>query len=115
MTSIFSRAYNALSPLGLPLAMGIYLTANGVELPSRYLVYNLVTSGAEQSADDVETLRAYDLQVTLWDKTGLDSPPDMDGAMRAAGFRKGASRQLPRDPDSGHFGLATDYTFLEET
>lgn len=115
MTSIFARVYNALVTLGWPLALDAYLTANNADLPDAYLVYSLITSTAAQSADDVETLRTYLVQVTYWNRSGLSSPPNTDEAMTLAGFRKSDQRQLPRDPDTGHYGLATDYTYLEET
>jgi hypothetical protein len=56
------------------------------------------------------TLRS---QEDMWSRSGLVSLPNVDAAMITAGFMKGDVKQLPKDPVSGHFGLAVEYSYLE--
>jgi hypothetical protein len=53
------------------------------------------------------------VQVTAWSRAGLASLPNVDAAMLAAGFFKRDQRQVPQDRETGHYGLATDYVYLE--
>ncbi len=111
MTTIFERVETALGTItpAVPFAMAPY---EGT-LPDQYVVHQLITSPAEEHADNVETARSYTVQVTIWSKSGLVAIPDVDTAMIAAGFFKSDERQLPKDPDSGHYGLAKDFVYLE--
>lgn len=110
MTTIFEKAKTALDTLSpaVPFAQDVFLG----ELPDTYLVYSLVDDVASQHADNEETERFYRIQVSQYSRNGLVSLPDVDGAMKAAGFKKSNRVKLPYDPDTGHFGLATDYTIL---
>jgi hypothetical protein len=114
MTSIFARVASALATISpsVPYAQAPYLSADG-SLPDTYLAFQLITSPPAQHADDAETQRAYLVQVSIYSRSGLESLPDVDGAMSAAGFQKGDFRNLPKDSESGHFGLAKDYHYLE--
>lgn len=109
MTTIFERTDDAIATLSVPYAMAPYKGT----LPDTYIVYQLVTSPAVQHADDAEKHRSYTVQVTVWDVNGLVNLPNVDNAMSAAGFMKSDQRQLPQDTDTGHYGLATDYVYLE--
>jgi len=114
MTTIFERVETALNTLlPIPNAMDRMLTASG-DLPDKYLTYSLIDSPSELHADDHEIGRSYQVQVTIYSRDGLASLPNVDGAMTAAGFTKGNWRQLPRDAQSGHYGLAKDYNYYEE-
>lgn len=109
MTTIFERVATALATLApVPYALAPYKGT----LPSQYVTYQLVTGSPEQHADDAETERSYLVQVTIWSTGGLVSLPNVDAAMLAAGFQKSDERQLPQDPDSGHYGLAKDFSYL---
>jgi hypothetical protein len=115
MTTIWERAYTALSALGVPLAANRYLPGSDEEeLPDRFIVYQLISSPPELHADNVEKYRSYRLQVTVWDRNGLVSLPDVAGAMLAAGFGRGPIRELPYVESTRHFGLAYEFLFLEE-
>ncbi len=106
--NIFERTKAALDTLGIPYGMGTLLTATGV-LPDYYLVYNMISGVPGQHADDEEKERNYSIQVTHYSKSGLADLADVDGAMHAAGFMKGAETPIPRDPTTGHYGLAVEY------
>jgi hypothetical protein len=111
MTTIFERlksAMDTLSPV-VPHALAPY---EGT-LPDLYIVYQLLPSQPVDHADNVEIARADYVQVSIYNRAGLVSLPNVDAAMIAAGFVKDSFRQLPKDLDTGHYGLAKDYVFLE--
>jgi len=112
--SIWERVKNALTGLGVPISANLHIEASGAELPDLFLVYFLVSSPPEQSADDHETLRSYRMQVSAYSRNGLTSLPNIDGAMVAAGFSRGPQRELPFNELTRHFGLALEYIYLEE-
>ena len=110
MTTIFERVDDALAAISpaVPYAMAPYKG----ELPDQYVVYQLIDSPPEQHADDAETERSNLVQVTIWSRSGLVSVPDVDTPMIAAGFAKSNVRQLPQDPQTGHYGLAKEYVIF---
>lgn len=110
--TIFERVKNALATLSpaVPNSLAPYISTT---LPNTYITYQLIDGSPTQHADDVETERDYLMQVTIWDRTGLAVLPDVDGAMKTAGFEKGRERQMPKDPKTGHFGLAIEFTYLQ--
>ncbi|MGA2488783.1 MAG: hypothetical protein ABSF99_01155 [Anaerolineales bacterium] len=110
MTTIFEATATALATLHIPYGMNNYLSTG--ELPDQYIVYTVVTGVPAQHADNAETKRTYRVQVTIYSRGGLVSIPDVDAAMLAAGFTKGPERQLPGDPETGHYSLAKDYFYL---
>jgi hypothetical protein len=116
MTTIFERVAVALDNLSpsVPYASSIYIPATGSVLPDVFLVYNLVSSPPEQHGDDTERMRSYRVQINIWSKSGLVSLPDLDGVMTTAGFMKAGKTQLPYSQDTGHFGLANDYVYVED-
>jgi hypothetical protein len=115
VTTIYQRVRDALGTLNpvVPFALKPYLTANGTPLPDTFIDFQLIDSAPEQHADNAETERSYQVQVSVWDTTGLAALPNVDGVMSAAGFKKSDQRQLTKDPGTGHYGLATDYIYLE--
>jgi hypothetical protein len=111
MTSIFKRVDDALETISpaVAYAMAPYLGT----LPATFITYQLIISPPEQSANNAETLRSYTVQVNIYSQSGLDSLPDVDAVMTVAGFKKGPWRQLPKNVESGHYGLAKDYVYVE--
>lgn len=114
MSSIWEITRTALVGLGVPLAANRYLVQTGQDLPDRYIVYQLISSPPELSADNVEKYRSYRMQVTIWDRTGLAALPDIAGAMVAAGFGRGPFRELPYQDATQHYGLALDFFYLQD-
>lgn len=112
MTTIFERVESALGTISpaVPFSLAPYKSTGA--LPDQYLAHQLVDGSPEQHADDSETERSYLVQVSIFSRTGLVSLPDVDTAMLAAGFEKGRERPLPQDPQTGHYGLAKEYTFI---
>lgn len=113
MTTVIDRVDSALDGLSpaVPHALAPYKTSGA--LPDLFIVYQLISSPLEQSADNIETERSYLIQVTIWNRAGLDLMPNLTTAMQSAGFRAGTFRQLPQDPQTGHYGLAKDFVYLE--
>lgn len=116
MTTIFARTATALSALSpaIPYGLDVYLKSDSGELPDTFITYSLITGEPMQSADNEETLREYVVQISIFSRAGLVSLPGVDAVMLAAGFVKGSERQLPRDAETRHFGLATDYHYFED-
>ncbi len=110
--TIWERVSAALQPLGVDMAPGTYLGEPG-QLPDLFLTYFLISAPPEQHANDSETLRSYNVQVTAYSRNGLASLPDITGAMKAAGFTPGSYRELPFNQVSGHYILALDFNYLE--
>lgn len=112
VTTIFERvktALNTLSP-AVPFSLAPYKSTT--TLPDTFIAYQLIIDLREQSADDAEKERSYLIQVSVFSRAGLVTLPDVDTVMLAAGFEKGRERQLPQDPQTGHYGLAKEYTFV---
>jgi len=105
---IVDDALTAISP-AVPYAMDEYI---GPPLPDMYIVYTLISGVGAQHADNAETARTYRVQVSIMNKDGLVSLPDVDTAMLAAGFTKGPERALQKDSTTSHYGLAKDYFYL---
>lgn len=112
--SIWSTVQTALTPLAIPMAANMYLTATPDDLPDVYLVYFLVSSPSEQHMDDKESLRSYRMQVSVYSRSGLGNLPDVNGRMILAGFMAGPKTELPYNQQTRHYGLALEYYFLEE-
>jgi hypothetical protein len=111
MTTIFERVETALATISP--AVSFSLAPYKGTLPDTYIVHQLITSPPEAHADNAESERSYLVQVSIYSKAGLAALPDVDAAMTAAGFQVGDYRQLPQDPQTGHYGLAKDYVYFE--
>ena len=115
MTTIFERAETALNTLTtITNAMDRMLMASG-DLPDIFMTYSLVSSTPVLHFNNTESGRNYVVQVSIFSRAGLVSLPNVDAAMLAAGFRRADERTLPRDAQSGHYHLAKDFTYYEET
>lgn len=110
---IWSITQTALSGIGIPTAAGKYIDAVG-ELPDQFVVYRLISDPPVQHADDAETLRSYRIQVSAYSRTGLETLPDIDAAMLAAGFTRAGGSELPYNEGTRHYGRYTDFIFLED-
>lgn len=109
--TIFADINNALSTLSpaVPFAGGMYQGVAGV-LPDLYITYPLVIGTPIQHADDAETVRKNLVQISIFNRAGLESLPDVNTAMLAAGFMAGAVRMMPFDQQTGHFHLVLEFT-----
>ena len=114
MMDIWSVTEDALDGLGVAVAANQLIVASGAALPDAFLVYQLISDPSAQHADDGETLRSYRMQVAFYGRDGLSGMPDVDGAMRAAGFTRLGGRELAYNSETGHFGYASDYNYLDE-
>ena len=112
--TIWERIKAALTALSVPMAANQYLTETPDDLPDQFLVFQMISDPARQHADNSEQSRLYRVQVTIYDRSGLDAIPDIEGAMWAAGFTRGPSMELPYNRQTRHYGLAKDFFYLEE-
>lgn len=110
MSTIFERVDDALASISPAVAYAMAPMKGA--LPDQFVVYQLIQGSPEQHADDIETERSYSVQVTIWSRGGLVSVPAVDAAMIAAGFQKSNERQLPQDPQTGHYGLAKEFVIF---
>lgn len=113
-TTIWERVETALTPLGLPMSASAYIVASGATIPDTYIVYFVFSINPELHADDKEVLRSEAVQVSIYNRTGNASLPDVIGAMITAGFMFIGGRELDYDTDTRHFGIAFDFEYLEE-
>lgn len=112
--TVWERTNDALETLtGVTFAASKLKIATGEAYPDLYLVYFLVSSPPEQHADNVEKMRSYRMQVNIFSRDGLINLPNVDGAMTAAGFTKGKMVEIPLDQETGHFGLGTEFLYVE--
>lgn len=112
MTTIFERVKSAMDTIS-PSVSHALAPYEGATLPDTYIVYQLIGGDPAQNADNTEKQRSYTMQVTIWCKAGLINLPDVKTAMVAAGFIPSTERQLPKDRETGHYGLAKDFVYLE--
>lgn len=112
-STIWEKTAGALSSLAMPFAASKLRVSTGQEYPDTFLTYFLVSAPPIQHADNEEKIREYTMQVNVFSRNGLINLPDVDGAMTAAGFMKGAVREIPLDAETGHYGLGTEFSFTE--
>lgn len=111
--NIFLRMQSALSTLGIPCVANHNLLATAGDLPDVFAVYSLVSSMAQNHADDTEQNRFYRVQVAIYSNIGLGDLPDVETPMLAAGFMRGPERPAPEESNSNYFGIIKEFTFLE--
>lgn len=111
--TIWERVVSALTSLGVTMAANVLIVASEAERPAAYLTYFVVTSPAEQFADNLEKGRSWTVQINYYNRSGLAAMPNISGAMAAAGFSPSAQRELPYNQQTRHFGYALDFVYVE--
>lgn len=115
MSSIWEITEDALDGLGVPLAANTLIVATGTELPDTFLTLQMISNPPVQHANNLETLRSYRMQVSVFSRSGLASlPAQVETAMLAAGFTRMEGRDLPYNQQTRHFGVALDFNYLED-
>lgn len=121
MSSIWEITEDALDGLGLPLAANTMIVATGAELPDAFLVFQVISNPPRLHADNLEELRSYRMQVSVYSRTGMAAlhgatsiPAQVETAMLAAGFTRLEGRELPYNQQTRHFGHAMDFNYLEQ-
>jgi hypothetical protein len=112
--TIWERVTEALSTLEIPLVEDVYIPGEGQSYPDSYAVFFLVDSPIAQAADNKKVSVRHRVQVNYFSISGLIGIPDITGLMLDAGFEFVTMRNIPRTPEILHYGLAMDYTYLEE-
>lgn len=111
--TIWARVKAALSGLGLPVGNIRLFLASDKPLPERYLTYQVIVAVPENHVDDKEVIRSYLVQINAWSKDGFERFPDVEGAMREAGFYYQASRDMAFEEKTGHYGQSMDFRYYE--
>lgn len=112
---IWQITEDALSVLGYPLAANTMIMATGVQLPDLFIAYQLISSPPVLHADNVETMRMYRMQVSIYSRDGLSGlPTSVRAAMVNAGFTASSMREIPYNPETRHFGLAMDFIYTSD-
>lgn len=111
--TIHAQVKTALSTLSIPVYANSLVLATGTEIPEEFCTYFLLASTPAENADDAETARLKVIQISYFNKAGLETIPDIVGLMEAAGFIRGPETELPLDEKSGHYGLAMEFDYLE--
>lgn len=115
MSSIWEITEDALDGLGLPLAANTMIVATGAELPDAFLVFQVISNPPRLHADNLEELRSYRMQVSVYSRTGMATiPAQVETAMLAAGFTRLEGREIPYNQQTRHFGHAMDFNYLEQ-
>jgi hypothetical protein len=83
-------------------------------LPDLFITFQQISPVPAQSADDVETLREVDMQLSIFSRTGLTNLPDTDTAMGTVGFRYTGETPIPYNDKTEHYGVAREYVKLYE-
>ncbi len=112
---IWQIVSDALNVLGYPLAANTMIIETGGQLPDLYLVPQLISSPPVLHADNIETMRMYRVQVSIYSRDGLSGlPASVKAAMTSAGFTASSMREIPYNPDTRHFGLAMDFIYTSD-
>jgi len=109
--TLIATALAALDP-AVAYAADVDRSILGDPLPDEFIVYELISAVPDLHADDAETERFYRVQISIYNRAGLTSLPDTDTAMLAQGFRFAGETRIPFNPETGHYGLAREYTIL---
>lgn len=112
--TIWAAVRSALAGLGLSVETNRRITQSGEDLPDRFLSFQEIAAVPEEHVDDHEIVRAHLVQINLWSRDGFENFPDVEAAMKAAGFLFQAERDMEYDKETGHFGQSKDFLLWEE-
>jgi hypothetical protein len=113
--TIWEITQDALDGLGVPVAESVMISSTKVPLPDLYLVYQLIDAPPILHAEDLEVMRYYRMQVTIYSRDGLANLPNVADAMVEAGFTRSSIRELPYNIDTRHYGLAMDFIYTSDS
>jgi hypothetical protein len=109
--TIWEITQEALEGLNIPLAANVMITATKGVLPDLYLVYQLIDASPLLHAEDLEVMRFYRMQVTIYSRNVLSICMAVADAMVDAGFTRSSMRELPYNTETRHYGLAMDFIY----
>jgi hypothetical protein len=113
MSDAYTLTKTAMDTLtGVRYAASSELGSLANPLPATYIVGSLISDVPEQHADNDETAKFLRIQLSIYSTGGLVNLPNTDAAMKSAGFKRGPARELPYDRETGHYGMAREYTIL---
>lgn len=86
------------------------------QLPDRYITWSLISAPPKTSADGKERTYMPKIQVSFFfrEKSDFLTVPDLIyQGMIKEGFRRAATRPIPFQKETGHYGQASDFIILE--
>lgn len=105
----------ALSGIGVPYAANSMVLKTGDDLPDVFAVYQLISSPPVLHAENLEYMRSYRIQVSVYSRNGLANLPNVTTLMVSAGFTRGPITELPYNGETGHFGLALEFVYTSDS
>jgi hypothetical protein len=104
-----------LTSIGYPVReQGTY--AQNETLPETFITYFVLDQPNESHADNIPTSTTTKVRVTLYSrKPAIVQQTNivLKEAMLPAGFLRAGGRNLPFDPDTGHYGYVSTYNYFE--
>jgi hypothetical protein len=92
----------------------VYIVETGSELPDVFITYSLISAVENLHADD-EAISSNNLvQISYFNRAGLNNIPNIQKSMTDVGFYKAGKRGLAYNVDTKHFGIAFDFRLNEE-
>ena len=114
MSNIYKKIYDTLSPLGYPVReQGTY--GEDEVLPDTLVTYQLVDEPDLAHYENSPSGKVPRFQVALYSKDpAIKQNADtlLRSVMLPAGFMRSSGRDLPFDPDTGHYGYTSDYRYF---
>ncbi|NJD02030.1 MAG: hypothetical protein FIA99_05420 [Ruminiclostridium sp.] len=115
MSNIYKRVCDALEPLGYPVReQGSY--AKDEDQPETHITYQLIDAPNNSHADNSPTSTTPRMQLALYSRrpaTKQDADRLFKSVMLPAGFMRAGGRDLPFNPETGHYGYTSDYKYFE--
>lgn len=105
----------ALSGIGVPYAANSMVLKTGDDLPDVFIVYQLISSPPIAHAENIEIMRYYRMQLSIFSRNGLANIPNVTARMVSAGFTRGPITELPYNGETGHFGLAFEFIYTSDS
>jgi len=115
----FEKLENALSALSTDNGIPYYFEradSDKPQLPNKFITWSLVSAPPKTSADGKERTYMPKIQVSFYfkNKSDLITIPDLIyQRMIKEGFRRAATRPIPFQKETGHYGQASDFIILE--
>ncbi|APM39398.1 hypothetical protein [Clostridium kluyveri] len=113
MDNIYSLVYNTLIQLGYPVKeQGTYIDTS--TLPETYITYFIVDNPTSSAYDNMLASQEPRIQVNIYSKKpSIKQSGDnlFKSVMLPAGFTRLGGRDLPFNPDTGHYCYSCDYRY----
>lgn len=115
MIDVYNLVCTTLGSSGYPVReQGTY--GPDESLPDTHITYFIQDQSNESHADNAPTSQTTTVQVALYSRDpaiAQQANQILKGILHPAGFLRAGGRNLPLDPDTGHYGYTSTYNFYE--